>query len=70
MKQQVSPAVVAVIVVVVVVAVGFFFFKGAGVSPTGEPPKKPAGVDEEWSKYSGGKLTGPTTPGAKAPTGR
>ena len=69
MKQQISPAVVAAIVVVVVVVIGLFFFKGANVTPTGEPPKKPAGVEEQWQKATGGKLTGPTSPGAQ-PSGR
>ncbi len=65
MKQQVSPAVVAAIVVVLVVVIGFFFFKGASVTPSGEPPKKPAGVDDEWKKATGGKFTGPAMPGTK-----
>ncbi len=70
MKQQISPAVVAVIIAVVVLAVGIFMFKGASVSATGEPPKKPAGVDAEWNKYTGGKIPGPTTPGANSSTGK
>lgn len=70
MKQQVSPAVVAVIVVVVVVVAGLFLFKGTSTTATGEPPKKPAGVDETWNKYTGGNKMGATIPGATPTTGK